>query len=157
MQELNIEHIIREYVDKSLHLSLATVSDNRPWVSEVHFVYDDNLNIYWRSLASRRHSIEIASNPYVAGNIVKQHSLDEYPHAVYFEGTAELLKSEQAIKQILPQFIARIGANESAAAEGLHEDGHQFYKLTVKNWYAFGKFGGEQGLKHQLIWNGGVK
>ena len=31
---LDIENIIREYIDKSLHMSLATCVDNKPWVCE---------------------------------------------------------------------------------------------------------------------------
>jgi nitroimidazol reductase NimA-like FMN-containing flavoprotein (pyridoxamine 5'-phosphate oxidase superfamily) len=157
MPKFDVEKVIREYIDKSLHMSMATVSGNKPWVSEVHFVYDDNLNLYWRSLASRRHSKDIMSNPSVAGNIVRQHSLEEYPHAIYFEGTAQHLSNEDLIRQILPLFIERIGADDTAAEESKREDGHQFYKVTVENWYAFGKFDGDQGLKYKLTWDGGKK
>ena len=76
---MDIEKVIRENIDKTVHMSLATVHDNRPWVCEVHFAYDDDLNIYYRSLNTRRHSKEIALNPNVAGNIVRQHTLGEYP------------------------------------------------------------------------------
>ena len=152
---LDIEKIIREYIDKSIHMSLATVSDNKPWVCEVHFVYDDNLNLYWRSLTSRRHSQEIANNPNVAGNIVKQHRLGDYPHAIYFEGTAELIEDVEEIGKAFPLFQKRLNADKSIIEDAQTEEGHKFYKLTVKNWYAFGKFGEEKGQKYQLEWNGG--
>lgn len=153
--DLDIEKIVREYIDKSLHMSLATVSGDRPWVCEVHFVYDEDLNLYWRSLASRRHSQEIAANPNVAGNIVKQHALDEYPHAVYFEGEAEMLADRLEQEKVLPLFVSRLGAGEAAVDEAQTDDGHKFYKVTVENWYAFGKFGGDKGQKYELHWNGG--
>jgi uncharacterized protein YhbP (UPF0306 family) len=105
---MDVEKIIRENIDKTVHMSLATVKDNKPWVCEVHFAYDENLNLYFRSLTSRRHSQEIAQNPNVAGNIVRQHNLGEYPTGVYFEGTAKLLqvgdeqdKAFECIKQRL--------------------------------------------------------
>jgi uncharacterized protein YhbP (UPF0306 family) len=154
---LDVEKIVREYIDKSLHMSLATVSSNKPWVCEVHFVYDDNLNLYWRSLASRRHSEEIAVNPNVAGNIVRQHALEDYPHAIYFEGSAELLNNLDEQKKIFTAFQKRLGAYESILEDAQREDGHKFYKVSVENWYAFGKFGGDKGLKHKLVWNGGNK
>lgn len=154
---VDIEKIVREYIDKSLHMSLATVSGDRPWVCEVHFVYDENLNLYWRSLASRRHSQEIEANPNVAGNIVRQHSLEDYPHAICFEGKAELLEDEKEQNRVLPLFISRLGANGSEVDEANRPDGHKFYKVTVENWYAFGKFGGDSGEKYQLVWNGGKK
>lgn len=154
---IDVENVIREYIDKSLHMSLATVSGNKPWVSEVHFVYDDNLNLYWRSLASRRHSKELTTNPSVAGNIVRQHTLEEYPHAIYFEGTAELVDDPEQHEAIFPLFKSRLGANKSILDEARQEDGHKFYKITVANWYAFGKFGGTSGEKYELRWNGGQK
>lgn len=155
--ELDVEQIIREYIDKSLHMSLATVSGTKPWVCEVHFVYDKQLNLYWRSLASRRHSQEIDTNPYVAGNIVRQHGLNEYPHAIYFEGEAQLLDDEEEQRKILPEFISRLGADESILEDAKMPGGHMIYKVTVANWYAFGKFGGDKGQKYKLEWNGNHK
>ncbi len=154
---MNIETIVREYINKSLHLSLATVAEDRPWVSEVHFVYDDNLNLYFRSLESRRHSQEITTNPNVAGNIVAQHTIDEYPHAIYFEGSAQKMSDLSEIKKIEPLFKERLGREDDIAAEAQTTDGHKFYKVTVENWYAFGKFGQEKGDKYSLTWNGGTK
>ena len=89
---MDLEKIIREHIDKSLHLSLATCSQNMPWVCEVHFAYDNNLNIYFSSLTSTRHAREIEANPQVAGNIVKQHDINKYPSGIYFDGNAYLLK-----------------------------------------------------------------
>ena len=154
---LDIEKVVREYIDKSLHMSLATVSDGKPWVCEVHFVYDNDLNLYWRSLASRRHSQEIAKNPNVAGNIVRQHLLEESPHAIYFEGMAELVLGNDEQQAISPLFHKRLDADESILQDAKKDDGHKFYKITVANWYAFGKFGLDKGQKHKLIWNGGKK
>ena len=153
--DVDIEQIVREYIDASLHMSLATAIDGKPWVSEVHFVYDDNLNLYWRSRASRRHSQEIAVNPNVAGNIVRQHALDEYPHAVYFEGKAARIEDDQERSDVFLLFKKRLGTDESVLDEAKDSGGHHFYKITVENWYAFGKFGKPAGQKYQLRWNGG--
>ena len=152
---MDIEKIVREYIDKSLHLSLGTCINDKPWVCEVHFVYDGQLNLYFRSLQSRRHSQEIAINSAVAGNIVKQHAPDEYPHAVYFEGTADIVTEESERQEIFPLFQARLGASKGILEEARKEDGHQFYKITVAAWYAFGKFGQPSGQKYELRWNGG--
>lgn len=154
---MDVEKIIREYIDKSLHMSLGTSSDNKPWVCEVHFVYDQDLNVYWRSLTSRRHSQEIAKNPNVAGNIVRQHGLGEYPHAVYFEGKAELIEDEAERQKIFALFQKRLEVDESILEDAKKDDGHKFYKITVENWYAFGKFDQPSGGKFKLEWNGGQK
>jgi len=154
---VNIEQIVREYIDKSVHMSLATASSNMPWVCEVHFVYDEHLNLYFRSLASRRHSQEIATNPNIAGNIVRQHALGEYPHGIYFEGTAKMLTDAAEQKRVFLLFQKRLKQPESILEEAQKPDGHKFYKITVKNWYAFGKFSGESGQKYELVWNGGER
>lgn len=154
---IDVEKVVREYIDKSAHMSLATSAENKPWVCEVHFAYDDNLNLYWRSKTDRRHSQEIAINPFVAGNIVKQHSLDEYPHAIYFEGVAELVDDESKHPKIAKLFINRQIGDESIIEDAKDSDGHKFYKITVANWCSFGKFGGDKGLKYTLEWNGGNK
>lgn len=154
---MDVEKIIREYLDKSLHMSLATVSGAKPWVCEVHFVYDNDLNLYFRSLTSRRHSQEIKNNSHVAGNIVRQHALEDYPHAIYFEGTAALLENKEQQHKAFLLFQKRLGIGESILEEAQRDDGHKFYKITVDNWYAFGKFGGDKGQKYKLEWHGGTK
>lgn len=154
---LDIEEIVREYIDKSLHLSLATTANDRPWICEVHFAYDEDLNLYWRSKKSRRHSQEIEENPHVAGNIVKQHELGEYPHAIYFEGSAEIIEDEGGYQKLYEYFHKRQIGDKNIIEDAKQPEGHKFYKVTVENWYAFGKFGGDSGQKYKLEWNGGKK
>lgn len=154
---MNMEAIIREYINKSFHMSLGTCVDNKPWVCELHFGYDENLNLYYRSLTSRRHSQEIAQNPNVAGNIVKQHAIDEVPHGIYFEGKAELVNDEAGRQAAYAAMKQRFNTPESKLEESRNPEGHQFYKVTVTKWYAFGQFGGDTVDKFELDWNGGQK
>jgi uncharacterized protein YhbP (UPF0306 family) len=149
----DIEKVIRDYLPQTVHMSLATVKDNKPWVCEVHFAYDDDLNLYYRSTPARRHSEEIARNPNVAGNIVKQHELGEYPLGVYFEGTAEKLGPGADQDKAFKSIKTRLKADDAIMEEAKNPDGHQFYKITVSSWYVFGKLGGsEKGQKYRLEW-----
>ena len=149
-----IETLVREYITKTVHFSLASVKDGKPWVCEVHFAYDDDLNVYFRSLTSRRHSQEIAQNPYVAGTIVRQHELEEgCAGALYFEGTAEIMTDETTRLAVMPFFQKQLGAKETILDDAKSKDGHQFYKITVKKWYLYGKFGQPKSAKYQLDWN----
>jgi len=61
--------------------------------------------------------LELEENPYIAGNIVKQHDLNEYPHALYFEGTAEHAGDEAVREQIYPYFKNCLGSPESILEE----------------------------------------
>lgn len=150
---MDVEKVVREYIDKTVHMSLATSADNKPWVCEVHFAYDEDLNIYFRSLKNRRHSQEIATNPNVAGNIIDKYALGDAVVGLYYEGTAELLEpgDEQSIAAKCIQ--ERLKAGPDIVEEATQEDGHKFYKISVKNWYVFGRFGGSSGQKYKLEWN----
>lgn len=152
---MDIEKVVRDNLDKTIHMSLGTSRDNMPWVCEVHFAYDDRLNIYYRSLRALRHSEDIAQNPHVAGNIVKQHLLDEYPLGIYFEGTAELLEPGEDQTKAFELLRERVHASDNAIEDAAKEDGHKFYKITVENWYVFGKLDEQRGRKYTLEWNGG--
>lgn len=148
---VNVEKVVREYLPDVIHMSLATSKDNKPWVCEVHFAYDENLNLYFRSLISRRHSQEIAENPKVAGNIVKQFGLQDAPLGVYFEGTARLLEAGDEQNAAFKCLDDRLKIGKERLEEAKREDGHQFYKISVDNFYVFGVFDGS-GQKLKLPW-----
>lgn len=134
---MDVEKAIREYLPNIIHMSLATCLDNKPWVCEVHFVYDGDLNLYWRSTPARRHSQEIAANPKVAGNIVQQHGQGEKPRGLYFEGTAEMLTGVTADDLVYKLYAERFGRGLEMLEDAANPEGNQFYKITVSDWYMF--------------------
>lgn len=150
---LDVEKLVREHIDKIVHMSLGTCSDNKPWVCEVHFAYDKDLNLYWRSLKSRRHSQEIAKNPNVAGNIVRQHALGEPGIGIYFEGQAKLLEPGDEQNTAFECISKRLQAGPEILSEAKDPNGHQFYKVTVTKWYVFGPFDSQPSQKYELEWN----
>lgn len=154
---MDVEKMIREYIPQVIHLSLATAAGDSPWVCEVHFAYDEDLNLYFRSLASRRHSQEINKNPKVAGNIIKQHSLEDTVVGVYFEGTSKMLEPGDEQDKAFECIKSRLKMGDDILEEASKEDGHKFFKITVENFYAFGRFGAPSGKKYELKWNGGKK
>lgn len=156
MNEQQIERIIRDYVPQIIHMSLATVSENRPWVCEVHFSYDDDLNLYFVSSAKTRHAREIIANPRVAGNIVTQHHKDQKVRCVDFEGTAQMLEGEEAEKTAYAAYVARYGESEGLLNEIRKDGDTRFFKISVENYYLFDSYGESRG-KNTLAWNGGRK
>ena len=137
MNNETVEKTIREYLTRVIHMSLATCVDNKPWVCEVHFVYDDQLNIYWRSKEDRRHSQEIAQNPRVAGNIVEQHGMTDKPRGVYFEGVAQKLEHVEVGDGVYERFAERFGLGEEIVEDANKDGGHMFYRVNVTNIYLF--------------------
>ncbi|MBP7700574.1 pyridoxamine 5'-phosphate oxidase family protein [Candidatus Woesebacteria bacterium] len=149
---IDIEKTIREYLPNVMHLSLATVRDNKPWVCEVHYVFDNELNLYFRSKTARRHSQEIADNHFVAGNIVKQHILPEKPRGVYFEGVVQLLENVTKLDDAYKLYCDRFGTGPDILEEAKLDDGHKFYKITVNNYCLFDSLESSPSQKYELIW-----
>jgi uncharacterized protein YhbP (UPF0306 family) len=150
---MNLEKIVRDYLAQVVHLSLGTSKDNKSWVCEVHFAYDKDLNLYYRSLTSRRHSQEIEANPYVAGNIVKQHDLGVSGVGIYFEGKAKKLEPGEEQNEAFECIKKRLKASDEILEEAKRPAGHQFYKITVSTYYAFGSFDGKPSQKYELRWS----
>jgi uncharacterized protein YhbP (UPF0306 family) len=149
---MDIEQAIRDYLPDILHLSLATSQDNKPWVCELHFGYDEDLNLYFRSFTSRRHSQEIAANPYVAGDIVTQHDVTEKPRGIYFEGMAKMIETDAERADII-KYFSRLRVRESALEEAKKPDGAQFYKITVSDYYVFDTRESSPSRKYHLSWS----
>lgn len=152
---MDIEKAIREYLPSVIHMSLATCVDNRPWVCEVHFAYDEDLNLYWRSKENRRHSQEIAQNPRVAGNIVKQFGPeDKTVFGVYFEGVAEKLEGVQVGDTVYQLFADRFGMGPEIVDSAARKDGNVFYRVAVSDMYVFGSIDNRPMQKYHLEWRG---
>ena len=154
MNPADVEQIIRDGIKDLYHLSLATSRDNKPWVCEVHFGYDQELNLYFISLPTRRHSEDIAYNPRVAGNIIPQYSL-EAPDilGIYFEGTCKKLENETDKQIAFRALQEHINLSAERLKESRNPGEHQFYKISVKEWSIFGRFGGPSGVKHTIKWS----
>lgn len=148
------ELLIRKYLPNVIHLSLATYANNKPWVCEVHYAYDDELNLYFISLPTRRHSEEITKNPNVAGNIVTHHGLGEKPQGVYFEGKAEILPEANETDVVYVEYLKRFSdRTDFVRGEIVKKDGHRFYKITVSDFYVFDVRGElSPPGKHHLSW-----
>ncbi len=152
MDAAKIEQTIRKYIPQVIHMSLATSTNERPWVCEVHFSYDDELNIYFCSSTQTRHCTDISSNPNVSGTIVTQHFLNQRVRGVYFEGQAEQLEAVGENHPGFTSYGARLGGGPSfvqaAKAEGLA----RLYKITVSDFYLIDGYDHQPPQKFHLPW-----
>lgn len=149
---MDIEKIIREYIKDVIHLSLSTSKNNIPWTSEVHFAYDENLNLYFVSRETRRHSIEIKNNNLVSGNIVKQHAVGEKVRGVYFEGECEELGNVDHQSPAYMSLKLRLDIGDHLLKEQHEEGGHRFYKIAVNKFYLFDELEMDPAGKYELEW-----
>ena len=93
---MDLKSIIFDYLSKAQMMQLGTSHNNQPWVTTVYFAYDANLNLYWLSNPSRRHSEEIKKNSKVGGSIVMMHNYGDKVRGLQFEGEARKLDGPDA-------------------------------------------------------------
>jgi len=153
MSKEQIEAIIREYIDQVIHMSLATVKNNKPWVCEVHFYYDNELNLYFTSSKNSRHAQELIANASVAGNIVTQHFKNQKVRCVEFEGTAEMLTGAEAEQTAYQAYVTRFGESEGLLNEIRKDGDARCFKITVHDFFLFDSYNGERSKNH-LPWKG---
>jgi nitroimidazol reductase NimA-like FMN-containing flavoprotein (pyridoxamine 5'-phosphate oxidase superfamily) len=149
---LDIEKTIREYLPQAVHMSLGTCNNNKPWVCEVHFAYDNDLNFYFVSLPSTRHCQEIAANPYVAANIVTQHHLNQKVRGVYLEGRAEELHGVDENHPAYQAFEGRFHRGPGLIATANTPEGAKFHRITVSDLYVFDGYTSVPSQKYHLVW-----
>lgn len=90
-QDEKVKKLIIDYLAEARLMQIATVNGTKPWVATVWYANDKQLNLYFVSRRSRRHSMELVKNLNVAGTIVKPHveGSGEKVRGLQFEGTGK--------------------------------------------------------------------
>lgn len=111
-------------------MQLATLHESKPWICTVWFVYDEDLNIYWLSLPSRRHSQDIDLNPEVAAAVVIKP--DDPTIGLQIQGRAEIVTNPELANQVMSKYVAKYGQGDKFYANLLAgTNKHQLYKLRL--------------------------
>lgn len=132
--EPSAEGIIRDGLAKMQLMQLATVAGDTPWICTVHFIEDEELNLYWLSLPSRRHSQELVSNPKVAVTIAVK---DEMPViGIQAEGQAGEVTDHEVIKSIMEKYVAKFNIGSGFYDNFIAcNSKHKLYKFTPKRFH----------------------
>ena len=136
---MDLKKLISEYMAEMRVMQLATSVDNQPWVCNVHFFADDNLDIYWISTPTRRHSEEIKQNPKVAvGMKIHEDTPDEkYVIGLSAEGTASILTNEE-VKEMGKDILTKLSKEPTILEDILSgKNPHKFYRLKVSKFVLF--------------------
>lgn len=123
-----VEKLIKEFLSEGQIMQLATVSGDRPWVCNVHYITDDKQNVYWLSHPSRRHSQELTKNNKAAVAIAIK--TEKPVIGLQAEGTVEVVDDPEEIKRIMKQYVERFnigGGFYDNFIAGKNQ--HQIYKL----------------------------
>jgi uncharacterized protein YhbP (UPF0306 family) len=105
---MDVKKLIQAYLNEAKMMHLATVSGNQPWVCNVWFASDKDLNIYWLSSISRRHSVEVQANNLVSGGITTSLTPEDKPRGLQFQGVAEKLTREADVEKAVELYKDRI-------------------------------------------------
>lgn len=97
------ETLVREYIHSSQVMQLATQVGGQPWLASVYYIEDDNLNLYWLSLPTRRHSQEIQANPKMAITIAVK--LDQPVIGIQAEGVADIVHDGVVVSKVMKRYI----------------------------------------------------
>lgn len=123
----DLKRITREILDQAYILSLGTVDENGPWVSDLVFVYDDNFNIYWLSLPDTRHSQAIEKNPQVSASVTISYKQGEDNIGLQLEGFAR--KIEGDILEIATKHLLKRKKPAPKKEGEIFEANQSWYKL----------------------------
>ncbi len=112
-------------------MQVATLSNGQPWVCTVYFVADEELNLYWASLPSRRHSQEIAVHSEVAAAVPVKHVKGEEVIGIQVEGKAVMIDSPTKFKPIVQKYAKKFDRDEQWTENFINlKTEHRLYKLT---------------------------
>ena len=127
---MRLRKLIEDYLQEAKLMQLATSIDNQPWVCNVWFAADKDLNIYWFSSTTRRHSEEVIKNQKVAAAMALPHTPDDAPRGIQLQGVAELLTDKKDIDKAISVYAGRIFSKEKIKElMGNKEKPHHFYKI----------------------------
>lgn len=110
----SVEELVREYLPQVQVMQFATSNNDQPWLCALHFVNDDELNLYWVSESKRRHSQELASNEKAAAYVLVHvnSKKEDYVIGISFEGTArEVLASDHP--EVVQAYVAKHHSSDS--------------------------------------------
>ena len=88
----DLRELVQTILAQGYLMSLGTIDDGGVWVSDVIYIHDDALNIFWLSDPDVRHSIAIRQNPKVSATITVSNNAGEPNVGLQVEGIAEKLE-----------------------------------------------------------------
>jgi uncharacterized protein YhbP (UPF0306 family) len=109
-------------------LSIGTIDDGGVWVSDVRYVSDDNLKIYWMSDPKCRHSKAVENNQKIGATIELNYNFGTPNLGLQMAGTVRklgLMRPDLAIK-----YVTRRGKPKPSQISTILKNGYGWYELT---------------------------
>jgi len=134
----DLKQLIQDYLQEAKLMQIATAVNDQPWICSVWFASDEDLNIYWFSSTTRRHSAEVLKNPKVAAAIVFPQTPKDSPRGLQLQGTAEMLTKQEGVDKAISVYADRIFTREQITEfMALKDKPHRFYRIKPTQFVLF--------------------
>ena len=120
----DLRSLIKEVLETGYLLALASVDEGGPWVSDVIYISDSNLNLYFISRLEFRHSKAFEKNSQAAGAITAVEKPEGQSTGVQLAGTIS------KVSQIPADALVRYSQKRAGKNTWKLEPGDAWYKLT---------------------------
>ncbi len=121
-----IQQFARQILEDGFIMSLGTADESGPWVAPITYVFDNDMNLYWLSMPSARHSEAIGKNAKVACAIVADASVQK-ERALQIEGTARLV--QESSLELEQKMHTKKGKPVPASTDEVQPRKQVWYKL----------------------------
>lgn len=129
-------HQLASRLESAKTMQVATVSDGQPWICTVYFVVDGDLNIYWLSWPTRRHSKEIAKNPRVA--VALQCKVVQPVVGIQAEGRVEIVSEAKTVEVIMQKYVKKYSKGKAFYSNFVAgKNQHKMYKFLPEKFVLF--------------------
>jgi uncharacterized protein YhbP (UPF0306 family) len=151
LEPMDATALIKQYLERQHMMQLATVADGQPWICTVYYMTDDDYNLYWASLPTRRHSQEVASHPQVAVAIPVKFVKGEKVAGLQIEGRAETLPPSPALRPLAERYAAKFHRDVAWTEDFVTgRTAHRLYKLTPARFVLFDESNFPANPRHEL-------
>jgi uncharacterized protein YhbP (UPF0306 family) len=125
----DVKQRIIEVLEKGYLLSIGTIDEGGPWVSDVRYVSDDDFKIYWMSDPACRHSLAIEKNPKVGATVEINFNFGTPNLGLQISGKVKklgmIISPSLAIK-----YMTRRGKPKPSQISSILKSGYSWYELT---------------------------
>ncbi len=157
----NVEHdtdmikkLIKDILQHTGVMQVATLSEGRPRVATVWFSYDANLNLYFMSRGDREHSRDIGKDKRIAGSIVdpRHAKPGNAVRGLSFQGVAieakgaELDKAYDQYCKRFPIISERVSLPDMRSGKAIL----RMYKISPENFVLFDEVDFVEQPSHEL-------
>lgn len=129
--EPDTKALIHSYLSECTLMQLATSRNDQPWICNVWFTADKQMQIYWFSADHRRHSQEILNNDKVAATIVRPYTTLEIPSGLQLQGKSTMVTDKREITKVFELFKKKQFSIQSVI-DTMKESGKSFHFYKIK-------------------------